>query len=158
VVGSGWLADRLSSRGQAAYALIPALCLIVGGPLYVLAITRDSLPVLLALISVTTFLTFGYLGVTYAALQNLMHPRMRATCSAVLNAIYGLASGIGPVLLGALSDRMAVSRGPAEGLALAMAIAGAFYVWAGLHYLLAARRLGRDTGEVAAAGHAADSR
>ena len=95
------LADRLSAKSPAAYALIPAVCLVIGGPLYALAITRESLPLLLGLISVTTFLTFGYLGVTYAALQNLMHPRMRATCSAVLNVIYGLVSGIGPILLGA---------------------------------------------------------
>jgi len=151
VVGSGWLADRLSAKGPAAYALIPAVCLLLGGPLYVLAITRDSLPLLLGLISVTTFLTFGYLGVTYAALQNLMHPRMRATCSAVLNVIYGLVSGIGPILLGALSDRMGLSYGPAEGLAVAMAITGALYVWAGLHYLVAARRLGTDMAVVAGA-------
>src|SRR5690606_36633203 len=26
VVGSGWLADRLSARGPAAYAIIPAVC------------------------------------------------------------------------------------------------------------------------------------
>src|SRR5690606_2934140 len=120
VVGSGWLADRLSAKGPAAYALIPAVCLLLGGPLYVLAITRDSLPVLLGLISVTTFLTFGYLGVTYAALQNLMHPRMRATTSAVLNVVYGIASALGPILLGALSDRMAQTQGPAQGLATAM--------------------------------------
>ncbi len=145
VVGSGWLADRLSAKGPSAYALIPAICLIIGGPLYVLAITRDSLPLLLGLISVTTFLTFGYLGVTYAALQNLMHPRMRATTSAVLNVVYGIASALGPILLGALSDRMSLDYGPAQGLAVAMAITGALYVWAGLHYLLAARRLGRDT-------------
>ncbi len=152
VVGSGWLADRLSAaRGPAAYALIPAVCLLIGGPLYVLAITRDSLPLLLGLISVTTFLTFGYLGVTYAALQNLMHPRMRATCSAILNVVYGLASAFGPILLGALSDRMALDYGPAQGLAVAMAITGALYVWAGLHYLAAARRLPADTAAVAGA-------
>lgn len=150
VVGSGWLADRLSAaRGPAAYALIPAVCLLIGGPLYVVAITRDSLPLLLGLISVTTFLTFGYLGVTYAALQNLMHPRMRATCSAILNVVYGLASAFGPILLGALSDRMALDHGAAEGLAVAMAITGALYVWAGLHYLAAARRLTADTAGVA---------
>lgn len=144
VVGSGWLADRLSGRSPAAYALIPAVCLLIGGPLYVLAITRDSLPLLLGLVCVTTFLTFGYLGVTYAALQNLMHPRMRVSASAVLNVVYGIASALGPFLLGALSDRMALSYSPAQGLAVAMAIAGALYVWAGLHYLLAARRLRRD--------------
>jgi MFS family permease len=151
VIGSGWLADRLSAaRGPAAYALIPAICLFAGGPLYVLAITRESLLLLLGLVSVTTFLTFGYLGVTYAALQNLMHPRMRVSAYAVLNVIYGVASALGPLLLGALSDRMALTHGPARGLALAMAIGGALYVWAGLHYLLAARRLRQDM--AAAAG------
>lgn len=148
VLGSGWLADRLSARTPAAYALIPAGCLLVGGPLYVLAITRESLPLLLALISVTAFLTFGYLGVTYAALQNLMHPRMRVTAFAVLNVVYGVASALGPLLLGALSDRMALSYGPAQGLTVAMAIGGALYVWAGVHYALAARRLGQDSAAV----------
>jgi len=148
VIGSGWLADRLSAKHPAAYALIPAVCLLVGGPLYVLAITRESLPLLLALISVTAFLTFGYLGVTYAALQNLMHPRMRVTAFAVLNVVYGVGSALGPLLLGALSDRMALSYGPAQGLVVAMAIGGALYAWAGLHYLLAARRLGADTAAI----------
>ena len=148
VLGSGWLADRLSARTPAAYALIPAVCLLTGGPLYVLAITRDSLPLLLALISVTAFLTFGYLGVTYAAVQNLMHPRMRVTAYALLNVVYGLASALGPLLLGALSDRMSLSYGQAQGLAVAMAIGGGLYVWAGLHYLLAARRLGADSAAV----------
>lgn len=148
VIGSGWLADRLSARSPAAYALIPAVCLLAGGPLYVLAITRESLPLLLALISMTAFLTFGYLGVTYAALQNLMHPRMRVTASAVLNVVYGVASAIGPLLLGGLSDRMALSYGPAQGLAVAMAVGGALYVWAGLHYLLAARHVGSDLASV----------
>ena len=100
------------------------------------------------MISVTAFLTFGYLGVTYAAVQNLMHPRMRVTAYALLNVVYGLASALGPLLLGALSDRMALSYGPAQGLAVAMAIGGALYVWAGLHYLLAARGLAADSADV----------
>lgn len=151
VIGSGWLADRLGGKTPAAYALIPAMCLILGGPLYVLAITRESLGLLLGLVSLATFLNFGYLGVTYAALQNLMHPRMRVSAFAVLNVVYGLASALGPLLLGWLSDRMALSYGPAEGLKVAMAMTGALYVWAGLHYLLAARRLKRDLAGLVAA-------
>lgn len=148
VIASGWLADRLSERTPAAYALIPAVCLVLGGPLYVLAITRDDLTLLLALVSVATFLNFGYIGVTYAALQNLMHPRMRVSAYAVVNGVvYGAASALGPILLGALSDSMALSYGAAEGLAVAMAIGGGLYVWAGAHYLLAARRLGADLKE-----------
>ncbi|MBT2135604.1 MFS transporter [Croceibacterium sp. LX-88] len=149
VVGSGWLGDKLGAKNPAAYALIPAVCLIVGGPLYVFAITRESLGLLLGLISIATFLNFGYLGITYAALQNLMHPRMRVSTFAVLNVVYGVASALGPFLLGWLSDHMAASFGPAQGLSVAMAITGALYVWAGLHYLLASRHLARDVAAVA---------
>ena len=144
VIGSGWLGDRLGARNPAAYALVPAVCLLAGGPLYALAITRDGLGLLLGLVSIATFLNFGYLGITYAALQNLMHPRMRATASAVLNVVYGLAAGLGPLLLGLLSDTMSASYGHARGLALAMAAGGLLYSWAGLHYLLASRRYAAD--------------
>lgn len=144
VVGSGWLGDRLGARNPAAYALIPAACLLIGGPVYALAITQDSLPLLLGLVSIATFLNFGYLGITFATLQNLMHPRMRATASAFLNIVYGVVAGLGPLLLGLLSDFMAVSHGPGRGLALAMAIGGLAYIWAGLHYLNASRYLRAD--------------
>lgn len=144
VLGSGWLGDRLGAKTPAAYALVPGLCLIAGGPIYALAITRDELALLLGLVSIATFLNFGYLGITFAALQNLMHPRMRATASAMLNVVYGIVSGLGPLLLGIFSDAMALSYGSARGLALAMAISGLAYVWAGLHYLLASRRYAAD--------------
>jgi len=145
VLGSGWLADRWGARTPAAYALVPAACLLVGGPLYAFAITREELPTLLGLVSIATFLNFGYLGVTYAALQNLMHPRMRATASALLNIVYGIASALGPFLLGLLSDGMAARQGESLGLATAMAMAALLYLWAAAHYVLAARRLGEET-------------
>lgn len=148
VVGSGWLADRLGTRSVAAYALVPAFAMLLGAPLYVFAITRESLMLLLALVSVATFLNFGYLGVTYAALQNLMHPRMRATASALLSGVYGIAGGLGPSLLGLLSDEMAGTYGPARGLALAMAGASLLYLWASAHYFMAARHLPKDSARV----------
>jgi MFS family permease len=151
VIGSGWLGDRFGARNPAAYALVPAICLLLGGPIYVLAITRDGLGALLALVSVATFLNFGYLGITFAALQNLMHPRMRATATAILNVVYGAAAGLGPYLLGLLSDAMSARYGAAQGLTIAMAIGGALYAWAGAHYLLASRRYARDLAQAQAA-------
>jgi MFS family permease len=151
VLLQGWLGDRLGLKNPAAYALIPAVCLLLGGPLYAVAIMQGELPVLLALVSVATFLNFGYLGVTFAALQNLMHPRMRATCSAVLNSIYGISGAGGPLLVGLLSDRFALTSGAAQGLVLAMAVTGALYVWAALHYLWAARSYRADLASVGAA-------
>lgn len=144
VVGSGWLGDKLGAKNPAFYALIPAVCLVIGGPIYALAITREDLGALLGLVAIATFLNFGYLGITYASLQNLMHPRMRATASAVLNVVYGIASALGPVLLGMLSDTMSLSYGASQGLTIAMAITGGLYFWAGLHYFWASRFYARD--------------
>ena len=144
VLASGWLADRWGAKRPSAYAIIPGICMLIGGPLYALAITRDDLGLLLALVTVSALLQFGYLGITFATLQNMMHPRMRATASALLNAIYAIAGGLGPVILGAMSDSMDPGYGPGEGLAIAMALMSGIYLWAGAHYLLAARHIGRD--------------
>jgi MFS family permease len=144
VLGNGWLADRFGPGRPAAYALIPGLSLLVSGPIYVFAITRPELGPLLALVTLCAVLQFGYLGVTFATLQNLMHPRMRASASALLNAVYGLAGGLGPIALGAMSDRLEPGRAPGVGLAYAMALLALVYLWAAAHYLLAARHVGRD--------------
>ena len=148
VIASGWLGDRFGSKNPAAYALIPAVCMLVGGPFYAFAISQDSLGTLLSLVSIATFLNFGYLGITFAALQNLMHPRMRATASAVLSGVYGVSGALGPILLGWMSDSFAATRGETRGLAMAMAVTGLLYVWAAVHYLLAARRLRADMASI----------
>jgi len=150
VLLQGWLGDKLGAKNPAAYALVPGLAMLLGAPIYVLAITRGDLPSLLMWISVATFLNFGYLGITFAALQNLMHPRMRATCSALLNAVYGISGAAGPLVLGWMSDHFAVSQGASQGLVTAMAVMGAAYAWAAVHYFLAARRYGRDLASVSA--------
>ena len=144
IVASGWLGDRFGAKHPAAYALVPGLCMVVAAPLFAFAVTRESLPLLLGLVSVSALLQFGYLGITFATIQNTMHPRMRATASALLNSIYGIAGGLGPLLLGMLSDRFALTYGPGQALAYAMAVGGMVYLWAALHYLLAARHIGPD--------------
>lgn len=144
VVGSGWLGDRLGAKNPAAYALIPGISMLIGGPLYVFAITRTDLPLLLSLVTISAVLQFGYLGITYATLQNLMHPRMRATTSAMLNAVYGVASAAGPMALGWMSDTLEARYGTGIGLSYAMALLALVYLWAGGHYLLAARTLASD--------------
>jgi hypothetical protein len=74
---------------------------------------------------------------------------MRATGSAVLNAIYTLiGQGLGALLVGALSDRLAPHFGSADGLAYAMAMTAAIYLWAAAHYLVAARHVGPDLARV----------
>lgn len=147
-LGGGWLADRLGKRQPAAYALIPALTLLVATPLYIVAITRDHVPTLLVLLGTSALFQYCYLGCTAGVLQNLMEPRMRATASAVTGMVYSLISGgIGPLLVGALSGWYGARfTGPGEGLMLAMATTTLLYLWAAAHYLLAARHTGKDLG------------
>jgi len=145
VVAGGRLADRLGERRPSAYALVPGLCLLVAAPVYMFAITRDAVVPLLALVFLAALFQYTYLGVTFGVFQNLLHSRMRATGTALLNGVYGLiGQGLGPLLVGYLSDRLAPRYGSGDGLAYAMALAAAIYFWAAAHYLLAARHVGPD--------------
>ena len=145
VVAGGRLADRFGASNPAAYARIPGLCLLVAAPIYIVAITQDDVALLLGLVFVAALFQYTYLGVTFGVFQNLLHPRMRATGSALLNATYGLiGQGLGPLMVGWLSDRLAPDNGAGNGLAYAMAITAGLYFWAATHYLLAARHVGGD--------------
>ncbi len=149
VVLGGRLADWFGERRPAGYAQVPGLCLLVAAPIYMFAITRGEVIPLLGLVFVAALFQYTYLGVTFGVFQNLFHSRMRATGSALLNGVYGLiGQGLGPLLVGWLSDRLAPSFGVADGLAYAMAITAAIYVWAAAHYLLAARHIGPDLARV----------
>jgi predicted MFS family arabinose efflux permease len=149
VLAGGRLADAKGPKNPALYAAIPGWCLALAAPLYIFGITRDSAPLLLLLVFVAALFQYTYLGVTYGVFQNLLHSRMRATGSAVLNAIYTLiGQGLGALLVGALSDRLAPRFGSADGLAYAMAIVAAIYLWAAAHYFLAARHVAADLARV----------
>lgn len=151
VFAGGRLADSFGGSRPWLYAAIPGFSLLFAAPLYVFGITRDSAALLLLVVFVAALFQYTYLGVTYGVFQNLLHSRMRATGSAVLNAIYTLiGQGLGALLVGWLSDRLAPGYGSADGLAYAMAITTGIYLWAAAHYLVAARHVGPDLARVRA--------
>jgi MFS family permease len=145
VIAGGRIADWLGARNPAAYAAVPGVALLIGGPIYMLGITRDVVGALFVLLIVAALFQYAYLGVTFGVFQNLLHSRMRATGYALLNVVYGIVGqGLGTLLVGALSDRLAPAYGSAQGLVYAMLIASLIYLWAGTHYLLAGRHLRAD--------------
>ncbi|MFN6934020.1 MAG: spinster family MFS transporter [Tsuneonella sp.] len=143
--GGGFVADRLAGRFPRIYGWLPGVSLLLSFPVYAFAVTRDDLWSLIAAIFVSTILQFNYLGLTTGIVANLMHHRMRATANALTNILGGLAGGIGPLMIGLGSDRLA-SAGYAPGLALALSMAGcaAIYLWAGGHYMFATRTIADD--------------
>jgi len=146
VVAAGLLADRWGKRDKRSYALVPAITLTLSTPLFLLAVWQDSAMLAVILIGVSALAQYCYLGPTFGTFQNMLHPRMRATGSAFTNMVYSLVGGgIGPVILGALSDRFTKTAvTPGDGLTFAMAVLSCLYLWAGLHYWLAARHIRED--------------
>jgi MFS family permease len=141
----GVLADRLAPRWRASYALVPAVALLLAAPVQLVAMTRSGFAPFIAFTVIAGLLQFAYLGVTVGTLQNLMHPRMRATANALTNIVTGLVGGLGPLLVGTLSDELSARGMPShEALGTAMAGAGLLSLWAAAHYFLAARTVAAD--------------
>ena len=148
IVTSGYVTDRLSVRSQKWYALFPALAITVTIPLALLVfLTHDTGLMFLAYIPYE-MLGATWLGASLAVTHSLVGLRQRAVASAVLFFLINLIGlGLGPLVIGTLSDTMRPMLGDADGLRYAMLgtalVAKAACV---IHFLLAARRLDADTG------------
>lgn len=146
VVSSGWIADRMASRGERWYVLTPAIALIITLPLTLLTF--------LALTSGGMFLFYipyfvlgaMWLGPCLAVTHSMVGLRQRAVASAVLFFILNLIGlGLGPLIVGSLSDLLRPVLGDADGLRYAIiSTVMVAKVWAITHFLLASRDIAAD--------------
>ena len=171
MVMGGVIADHAGKKDIRWYAWAPALGCSVAFPIYAIAFSQHT-----ALASVG-FIFIGYLTMsfyfapTFAVVQNLVEPRMRASASALLFlAINTMGQGVGPVFMGYISDInarrafalgdyhhlcppahhapaeivAACARASTEGLQHSSIIVSGFYLLAAVIYLVASRTLKRD--------------
>ena len=149
VAAGGAIADRLAPRWPTSYVTFPAVCLVLSAPLFALAMTRSDYGMFFGLSVVSTLLLFTFLGPTAGTIQNLLDPRMRATGHALANIFTGMVGGLGPVLVGWLSDRLLASGLPSDrALGYAMAATALMSWWAAAHYWRARRTLIDDLAAV----------
>ena len=164
---AGWLADRLVKRYPNALAWLPALGFVIATPFYIVGYMMPNLWVAIPFLIVGTVTHYFYLGCMYATTQGIVQPRLRATATAVLLFIVNLLGyGLGPPVIGALSDWLATMNLAEVGLSLKACEAGADavacaagkefglrwaifiglfgYLWAAIHFLLAWRTLRKD--------------
>lgn len=167
---AGWLADKVVKRHPNALAWLPALGFFVATPFYLVGYMSPSLWVGVPFLVVGAITHYFYLGCMYASIQGVAPPRMRATATAVLLFIVNiLGYGLGPPVIGALSDFLAntnlqqfalstadCGRGILEanrvncavgqefGLRWAIFIGLFGYLWAGAHFLFAWKTLRKD--------------
>ena len=165
----GFLSDRLSHRYPRVYAWLPMLGVLVAAPLYLLSFTQTSFWPAFAILMVAPIFHYLYLGPGFAVIQSIAAPRMRATSTAVLLLIMNLIGyGLGPPVMGALSDFFANSEltalglsvaackadpataaaacapAMAHGLKYAMMCVVSVLFWPALHFWLAGRTLLKD--------------
>lgn len=142
---AGWLADRLGRRDPRWWVWVPALAGL--GPLpFTLAFLFHGDPVsALFLATPGVAIAAFYQGPTFATVQNLAPPQMRAVASGILLFITTMIGyALGPPAIGWLNDEVFAQHGAAAvqySLAVVLSGAGAGST---LLYLLAGRSLRAD--------------
>jgi MFS family permease len=141
VFGGGWLADRLGRRDRRWYADLPAIAWLVTAPTFALGLLAPSLVVAWPLLLIPNILNILWLAPVTTAVQHLVPRRMRATASASFLLVTNLIGlGIGPTLIGALSE-LFKGRFGTEALRYAAVSVVGFYLIAAILMFVAARRI-----------------
>lgn len=108
----GLLADRLGGKDKRWYAWLPAIAWLITAPLYALGLLIEDLTLVWALLLIPNALNILWLGPITTAVQHLVEPAKRATASAsflLINNLIGL--GVGPLLIGLISDTLKSTYG-----------------------------------------------
>jgi MFS family permease len=141
---SGRVIDRFTRRSKVAYAVIPALSLVLAAPLYLGFILAPAWPLALALLAGPTALNYFYLSSSVALVQDEVRPDQRVLCGALLLLVMNLIGlGVGPTLVGAASDWLRAHHHP-HSLQLAFLGLMPFYAVAILLFLALAHVLRRS--------------
>jgi MFS family permease len=164
LLGSAFLIEATTKRWPNALTWLPALGLIIAGPLYILAFNAPSIWVAAPALMCAAITHFFYIGPMFSITQGVAEPRMRATATAVLLFLLNLiGTAIGPPAIGALSDFLASIAMNAEnltfaqcttptseiaaqctrlqgtGLRWALSAGVLTFIWGGVHFVLAGR-------------------
>ncbi len=117
----GVIADKWGKHNKKAYALLPAIALIIGVPAFYMSLQVNDLWLSVGLMTFLLFTSGSYLGPSFAMAQTLAPVNVRAMSTAlfffVLNII---ALGGGPTLTGIISEALVPSLGPVEALRTAL--------------------------------------
>lgn len=139
----GVLADRLGGWDKGWYAKLPMIAWAVTAPMFMLGLSAPTLWVAWLLLLIPNGLNILWLGPISTSIQHLVPRHMRATASAsflMINNLIGL--GVGPLLMGAMSDYFKAEYGD-DSLRIAAVICVSFYLVAALLAALAVKPLRR---------------
>ncbi|MFJ4144297.1 spinster family MFS transporter [Pseudomonas sp. NPDC089734] len=106
----GLIADKLHQRSPNGRLLFAAFSMLVAtlATGYALHAGRVEIGVFVAVFSIGWLFAYNFYTCVYTAIQDVVEPRLRATAMALFFAgLYLLGGGLGPVVVGGLSDHFA---------------------------------------------------
>jgi MFS family permease len=106
----GWLADKVSARRRNGRLLVAASAMAIAAPCIFMAINqpKGSITAYIVFMTLGTITMFVYYATVYAAIQDVIEPRLRGIAVAIYFCfMYILGASMGPVGTGALSDHFA---------------------------------------------------
>ena len=146
VLAGGWFADRLGSLDRGWYAKLPAIAWLITAPTFAAGLLAPNLWIAWPLLLIPNALNILWLGPVTTAVQHLVPRAMRATASAsflLINNLIGL--GVGPYLIGRLSDALKATYG-VDALRVAAVACTGFYLVAALLMFLCVKQLRSSLG------------
>ncbi|URW75617.1 MFS transporter [Sphingomonas donggukensis] len=144
VFAGGWFADRLGKTDRGWYAKLPTIAWAITVPTFAFGLLSPSPALAWPLLLIPNAMNILWLGPVTTAVQHLVPRHMRATASGsflLINNLIGL--GVGPLLMGTLSDMLKSTYG-IESLRYAAVGCLAFYALAAVLMTFAIRPLRRD--------------
>ena len=141
---AGKFADILGKRDPRWFTWIVAIAKLALVPFIVMFFLMSDFTSALIIYLVPAFLGGFYLAPTFAMVQSLVRPEMRAVAAAIclfLLNIIGL--GLGPQGVGILSDILSDEYGK-ESLRYSLMIFSLVNIWCAFHYFMAGKTLTND--------------
>jgi predicted MFS family arabinose efflux permease len=149
---SGRVIDRFTRRSRQAYAVVPAVTLAIAVLPFLGFVWAPSWPLALVFLLGPTFFNYFYLSSAVALVQAEVAPHQRVLSGALLLLVMNLIGmGVGPTVVGALSDALRPSH-PLHSLQLGFYALVPFYALAIGLFVCVARVLRKEdanTGETA---------
>lgn len=113
LTGGGWIADRLHARYKNGRLAFGTISLFLGSILvfFALRLEATNIGLFIALYSLGWLLCYNYYTTVYPAVQDVIAPKLRASAMALyFAAMYLLGAAVGPVIVGWISDTIALNH------------------------------------------------
>lgn len=103
----GWVADKVHQKSERGRLLLAAFSMLVAALCtgFALLAGRIEIGLFVGVFSLGWLFAYNFYTCVYTAIQDVVEPRLRATAMALFFAgLYLLGGGLGPVVVGLLSD------------------------------------------------------